>query len=151
MDEVPTHSVVRLYRRFSPAGRAVLWLSIPFTLLDAIHYYTAGAAIVVSTPVLVLIYLLCGALAAHFAYQDQTEIERLPKTGRSAGLRLWLTSTVINTLISLVLGVVTLGGTLLSGAAYLCLFGPLHALGSFVVGGWGAWLYQRFLRRQQDV
>lgn len=136
-----------LYRSFSPASRAVLIFAIPFIFVDAIHYYTAGSAIILSFPLLTLIYLLCGGLAAKFAQLDGIEVAKLSSTGRSAGIRLWLTSTIINTLISLVLGFASLGLTVLAGAVYLCLFAPFHALGSALLGWFGGWLYQQVTQR----
>ena len=140
-----------LYRSFTPASQAAILFAIPFTLVDAIHYYTAGTALVFSLPLLVLIYLLCGALAAKIAYQDALDVNKLPPIGRSAALRLWLTSTVLNTLIAVIFGIVSLGVTLLSGAVYLCLFAPFHALGSALVGWLGGWLYQQYVLRTSAV
>ena len=52
------------WRSFSPAGQAVLCFAAPFTLLDALHYYSAGTALLLSFPLVLSAYLLCGALAA---------------------------------------------------------------------------------------
>ncbi len=136
-----------LYNSFTPASRSAILFAIPFTVVDAIHYYTAGTALIFSLPLVVLIYLLCGALAVKIAHQEGQEMKVLSSIGRSAAVRLWLTSTVINTLISVLLGFTSLGLTLLSGAFYLCLFAPLHALGSALVGWLGGWLYQQYVLR----
>lgn len=140
-------AIHRLYRSFSPASRAAILFALPFILVDAIHYYTAGAAIVFSFPLLVLIYLFCGAVAVRIALSEEMEKDRLPKIGRSAGLRLWLISTITNTVVAALLGFASLGGTLASGAFYLCLFAPFHALGSVLAGGLGGWLYQQYVQR----
>ena len=147
MNRFQGSSIFRLYNSFTPASRAVILFAIPFTLVDAIQYYTAGTALIFALPLLVLIYLLCGGLAARFAYQDLQETGNLPRAGRSAGVRLWLTSTVINTLVVILLGFASLGISILGGAAYLCLFAPLHALGSALAGWMGGWLYQQYILR----
>ena len=139
-----------LWHSFTPASRAAIILGIPFTVIDSIHYYTAGTALVFSLPLLALIYGLCGIFAARFARQEGQELGRLPSSGRSAGLRLWLTSTVINILLVISLGIPTLGVTLLSGAVYVCLFTPLHASGSALVGWLGGWLCQQYYIRITD-
>ena len=147
MTKLKESSLVNLYESFTPASRAVILFAIPFTMVDAVHYYTAGTTLIFSFPLLALFYLLCGGLAAKIAYQDARDAAKLPTAGRSAGLRLWRTSTVINTLIAVILGFVSLGATLLGGAVYLCLFAPFHAIGSALIGWFGGWLYQQYLRR----
>ncbi|MHC1733392.1 MAG: hypothetical protein AB9888_15345 [Bacteroidales bacterium] len=140
-------SIYKLFNSFTPASRAVILFAIPFTIVDAVHYYTAGGALVFSLPLLLVSYLLCGVLASKFARQDEQELSEWPGVGRSAGLRLWLTSTVINTLLAIFLGFVSLGATLLTGVVYLCLFAPIHLLGSVLVGQLGGWLYQQIVQR----
>jgi hypothetical protein len=140
-------SFFRLYKSFTPASRAAILFLIPFTLVDAIHYYTAGTALIFSFPLLALVYIVCGTLAARIARMDDLPPQSFPRVSSSAALRLMLASTVINTLVSLLLGFLTLGSTLLSGMAYLCLFMPFHALGSFLAGWLGGWLYQQILHR----
>jgi len=147
IEKLQTSSMYRLYKSFTPASRAAILFAIPFTVVDAVHYYTAGTALLFSLPLLVLIYLVCGWVAAVIASQEQVDLSKLPGTGRSAGLRLWLTSTVINTLLAVViLGFLSLGITMLSAAVYLCL-APLHALGSALMGWLGGWLYHQYVKR----
>ncbi len=136
----------RLYHSFSPASRAVIWFVLPFTLLDAVHYYTAGAAIVFSLPLLMLIYLLCGCIAARLACLEGAQQDSFPRTGQTATIRLWLVSTMINTFLAFVLGLTTLGITIISGMFYLCL-APIHLAGSALIGWLGGWLYQRLYQR----
>ena len=147
MTKLQSSTIYNLYHSFTPASRAAMLFAIPFTLVDAIHYYTAGSALIFSLPLLGLIYVLCGGLAARFAHQDELDPGKLPAIGRSAGLRLWLTSTVINTLLALILGFASLGVSLLGGAVYLCLFAPLHALVSAMTGWLGGWVYQQYIKR----
>lgn len=136
----------RLYRSFSPASRAVIWFALPFTLLDALHYYTAGAAIAISLPLLILIYLLCSGSAARLACLEGTPQESLTRIGQTATIRLWLVSTVINTLLAFVLGLTSLGVTIISGMFYLCL-APIHLAGSALIGWLGGWAYQKLYQR----
>lgn len=140
-------AVSRLYNSFSPAGRAVIWLALPFFLLDAVHYYTAGIGLVFSLPLLVLAYLGCGLLAAGFAHQEGRDAQTLPAVGRSAGFLLWLTSTMLNSLAAFFLGLASLGTVLLSSASHLCLFAIPHGIASMLVGWTGGWLYQRLAQR----
>jgi len=139
-----------LYESFTPASRAAILFAIPFTVVDAIHYYTAGTTLIFSFPLLALIYLLCGGLAAKITYQEALDSDKLPAAGSSAGLRLWLTSTVINTIVVMILGFASLGVTLLGGAVYLCVFAPFHALGSAMVGWLGGWFYQQYAWRTKN-
>ena len=140
-------AVFRLYRSFSPASRAAILFTIPFTLVDAIHYYTAGTSLLLSFPLVVLIYLACGVVAARMATQDNPTADKLFRVGGMAGLRLWLTSTAINTLISVLLGFVSLGITIVGTILYLCFSAPLHALGSWLIGGIGGWIHQQIMER----
>ena len=140
-------AVFRLYRSFSPASRAAILLTIPFTLVDAIHYYTAGTALVVSFPLVILVYLVCGITAGRMATRDDPTADKLFRVGGMAAFRLWLTSTVINVLISVLLGFVTVGATVVATTAYLCLSAPLHAMASWVIGGTGGWLHQEIRER----
>lgn len=142
-------SIHRLYHSFTPASRAAILFALPFTLIDAIHYYTAGTALVFSFPLLALIYMICGAVAVKIATSEGVETDRITQVGRSAGWRLWLVSTITNTLIATLLGFVSLGGTLASGVVYLCLFAPFHAVGSVLASSLGGWLYQQYVRRTQ--
>ena len=139
-------SLFRFYRSFSPASRAVILFAIPFSVIDAIHYYTAGTALIFSFPLLIIVYLLCGAKAASITFQESPDTGNLASVGRSAGLRLWLTSTILNTIIAVIMVGVSLGMSIVGGAIYLC-FAPLHMIGSSLVGWLGGWLYQQYLRR----
>lgn len=136
----------KLYHSFSPASRAVIWLALPFTLLDALHYYTAGAALIFSLPLLMLIYFLCGSLAARLECVEGAQSKDLPRIGQNAAVRLWLISTVINTLLAFVLGLTSLGITIVSSAFYLCL-APIHLAGSALIGRLGGWIYQKLYQR----
>ncbi len=150
MSKIQGSSGMRFYRSFSPASRAALLFALPFMLVDAIHYYTAGTALLLSFPLVALLYFTCGMLAAKLAKREGQEAGSLPRVGRSATLRLWLISTVLNTLVSVLLGFASLGVTMLGGALYLCLFAPLHALGSALVGWLGGWVYQQYAWRIQE-
>jgi len=147
MDKLHDSSLYKLYNSFSPASRAAILFAVPFTIVDAIHYFTAGTALIFSFPILILIYLYCGSVAARIAYPSEQDASNLPRIGRSSALRLWLTSTVINTLLMIILGFASLGITLLSGVFYLCLFVPFHVLGSALSGWVGGWLYQQYIHR----
>jgi len=135
------------YNSFSPSSKAALIFAIPFTLVDAVHFYTAGSAMVFSLPVVVLFYLLCGALASRIALQDGDDRSELIKTGAASGVKLWGISTFINTAISIIVGVSSLGLTLALGIPYLCFCAPILAMGGSFLSGAGAYLYGVFDRR----
>ncbi len=129
---------------FSPATRAAAILALPFALVDAVHYYTAGTALVVSLPLLGLFYLACGALAARFAAGAGAPARG---GGFRAGVTLWAFSTFLNTLVGLVAGALSLGVTALLGIPYLLLCGPAHALLGGLAGLAGASIYRSIRRR----
>lgn len=140
-----------LYESFSPASQAAILFAIPFTVVDALHYYTAGTALIISLPVLAVIYVLCGASAARIALARGRQDLSLPRTGGLAALRLWLISTAVNSLIAILLGFTTVGLTLLSGAFYLCLSAPLQIVGSVALGILGGWIQKEIARRTQPI
>jgi low temperature requirement protein LtrA len=128
------------FNSFSPSSRAALIFVIPFTVVDAIHYYTAGTALVFSLPLVILIYLFCGAVAGKFSFADGVEKTAMLKAGAIAGVKLWFMSTIINTIISLVIGASSLGLTLILGIPYLCLCSPIVAAGT-AIAGLGSYIY----------
>ena len=133
-----------------PGVRAVTLFAIPFIAVDIFNYFSAGAALVLSLPILTLMYAGCGALGAKFAGDDGRDSSEFPFLGATAGLSLWLTSTVVNTVVSLIVGTATLGSTLLLGVPYLCLCAPFQLIGGGLMGALGGFLYGRFGGRGQD-
>lgn len=138
------------FNSFSPSSRAALIFAIPFTILDAIHYYTAGTALVFSLPLVILIYLSCGAVAGKLAFTDDSEKSELIKVGAAAGVKLWFMSTVFNVVISLVLGISSFGVTLILGIPYLCLCAPIAAAGGTFIAGLGSYLYGFIEKRSMN-
>lgn len=134
----------RFIGSFSPATRAAAVLALPFAVVDAVHYYTAGAAVVVSLPLLALLYLACGALAAHFAGREGVSSKRV---GFRAGVMLWAVSTSINTLVGIIAGVLSFGVTALLGIPYLVVCGPAHLAAGGLMGLLGAAIYISLHRR----
>lgn len=139
----------RLWSSFSPGTRAALVLLLPYTMVDAVHYYTAGTALVFSLPIILLIYLYCGVIAGRFAKKAGYEEERITQQGLMAGVTLWLISTIINALIAIFVGAASLGLTLVLGVPYLLLCGPVFLIASGL-GGWlGANLHLVIIRRTE--
>lgn len=126
------------WQRLPPAVQAALVFALPFIVADFFNYYSAGAALVISFPILILLYTGCGALACHFAAGQTHSNAYLGATG---GLLLWLTSTVVNTVIGLIIGTASLGTTLLLGVPYLCLCAPVQLIGGGLFGAFGGLLY----------
>jgi hypothetical protein len=95
-----------------------------------------------------IIYLGSGALCSHFAFHQGRTLSEMPALGAVSGAGLWLASTVVNTVIGLFLGTVSLGATFLLGIPYLCLCAPFNLIGGALVGALGAWLYSLFAKPQ---
>ena len=128
------------WQRLPPAVQAALVFALPFIVADFFNYYSAGTALIISFPILVLFYTGCGALTCHFAAAaGQTHSNAY--LGATGGLLLWLASTVVNTVIGLVVGTVSLGATLLLGLPYLCLCAPVQLIGGGLFGAFGGLLY----------
>lgn len=139
--------VAVFFNSFSAGTRAALLFAIPFTLVDSLHYYTAGTAIVFSLPLLFVFYLLCGFLAARLQIAAGGNYGQAARQGFWSGIRLWCFSTLVNTFISLLVGAFSLGLSLVLGIPYLLLCAPvLLVLGAFV-GLLGASLCTFFDRR----
>jgi hypothetical protein len=129
------------FNSFSPSSKAALIFAIPFTIVDAIHYYTAGTALVLSLPVVILIYLSCGFLAGRLTFQENKDYSGLSKIGATAGMKLWMLSTIINLVIGIVIGVSSLGLTLLLGIPYLITCAPVLLIGGAILGYYGGSIF----------
>ena len=129
----------RFWKSFAPSTQAAIALALPYTLVDAVHYFTAGSALVFSFPILIILFLWCGALAARFSSGDGYLAEQWPAYGFKAGITLWLISTLVNALIAVLVGVASLGLTVVLGVPYLLLCGPVF----LVASGAGGWLGAR--------
>ena len=136
--------IYHFFDRFSPATKAALWFAAPLIILDTIQYASAGTSLVYSLPFIMLLYFLCGRQAAKISFRQEMNTKKLTRVGASACERLWLLSTFANTLLALLLGGASLGWTILGGTAYLCLFGPVHAILAGISGWTGAWFYRKF-------
>lgn len=126
----------------SPALRAAMIVAVPFMVADFFNYYSAGSALILTFPLLFIMYAGCGALAARFAAQDGRS--DFFYVGASAGLFLWFVSTLVNTIIALVIGAASLGVTLLAGVPYLCLCAPIQLVGGGLTGAIGGFIYSIF-------
>jgi hypothetical protein len=132
-----------------PNVRAAVLFAIPFIVVDLINYFSAGMGLVISLPILALMYTACGALAAKFAGDDGQNESEFLFIGATSGLLLWLTSTVVNVVISLIVGTASLGTTLLLGVPYLCLCAPAQLIGGGLLGTLGGLLYKMLGNRSQ--
>lgn len=133
-----------IFSSLPPGTLAALILAVPFMVVDFFNYYTAGTVLVFSGPILALIYTGCGALAAYLAGQRGRRSSEFAFIGATAGLSLWLASTIVNTVVSLVIGVASLGVSLLLGIPYLCLCAPFQLLMGGLLGMLGGFLYKKF-------
>ena len=132
--------ITTYFSNLVPSTKAALILAIPFTILDAVHYYTAGTALIISLPLMLLVYLFCGALAGIFVNDSNKDRSDFIKIGVVAGLKLWFLSTTINTLISVIIGASSLGMTIFLGIPYLCLCAPFFLISSGFLGGLGGFV-----------
>ena len=143
-----TSKAARFFNSFSSGAQAALLLAIPFTLIDSLHYYTAGTAIVFSLPLLFLFYFGCGFLAAKLEIQQgRGDYRKAVKEGFCSGVRLWFFSTLINTLVSFFAGMLSLGVTILLGIPYLLLCAPVLLVAGAAISAFGAYVYTFFHRR----
>lgn len=127
-----------------PSILAALIFALPFMAIDFFNYYSVGTALALSTPVLAILYAACGALAGKLALDRGGSAPNYLVIGATAGIILWLVSTVINTIISLIIGTASLGTTLLLGIPYLCLCAPLQFIGGGLMGAFGGFIYSIF-------
>jgi len=137
-------SVSNFFFRLPSFFLAPIILSVPFIVVDFFNYYSAGTALAFSTPVLAILYAACGALAGKLAADREGSNPNFVVIGATAGIALWLASTVVNTIISLIVGAASLGTTLLLGIPYLCLCAPLQFIGGGLMGAFGGFIYSLF-------
>ena len=130
-----------------PNVQAVLIFALPFIVVDFFNYYSAGTALALSTPILAILYAGCGALAGKFASARSESTPNFLVSGALAGLFLWLVSTLVNTIISLIVGAASLGATLLLGIPYLCLCAPVQLIGGGLMGALGGFIFSIFYKR----
>ena len=135
------------WNRFPPQLRAALLISVPFIAADFFNYYSAGTALILSLPVLALLFLGGGALAAKFAADDGRS--DLVFVGATSALILWAISLLVNGIIALIPGLLSFGATFLVGLPYICICGPFQLIGGALVGALGAWLYKVIAGRGQ--
>ena len=130
-----------------PSIRAALIFTVPFIIVDFFNYYSAGASLVISCPIQFLIYGACGALAGKFGQDDVDAPSNPMILGALAGAGLWTISTLVNTLISLILGTLSVGVTLLLGIPYLCICAPVFLILGSLTGLLGAVIYTSVFRK----
>lgn len=136
------------FGRVPPHLRAALLVGLPFVAADFFNYYSAGSALIVSLPILALMFLASGALAAKFAADDGRS--DLIYVGALSALFLWLISLIINGIIALFAGLASFGVTLLLGVPYICFCAPFQLVVGGMVSALGAWLYGRFAGRRGE-
>jgi hypothetical protein len=128
--------------------RAALIFTVPFGIVDFFNYFSAGAAFVFSCPLLFLLYAGCGALASWFSSSHSGGGSAIG-VGAMAGALLWLISTIVNTIISLILGTASLGATLILGIPYVLLCAPLSLFMGAIAGAVGALVMSAIFGRRQ--
>jgi len=117
--------------------------------IAVLNSFSAGASVVFSYPVQLILYVANGALAAYFALGQGYQLSDLPRVGIIAGLVAWILPALFYLIFGLILGVVTLGIGFL-GVATWVLCGPVDLAIQATCGALGAWLYGRFAGEQRS-
>lgn len=130
----------RSFSSWPPPIRAAALVSIGLLILNVITFVSAGTAAPLSLPLLALVYLGCGALAARFSDEDDSP-DNPTVVGATAGLALWVISFLANALLTLLLGAPSFGLSFLVGIPILCLCGPVELLAGAIMGSLGGFLY----------
>lgn len=129
--------------------RAALFVSVGLLILNAITFLTAGTGAALSLPLLGLVYLSCGILAARL--DADAESNRSAVTaGAMGGAVLWVISFLTNLVLTLLLGAPSLGISLLVGIPYLCLCSPVELLLGAILGSFGGLIYGLFRSRRSS-
>lgn len=130
--------------------RAALIVSVGLLILNGVTFLTAGTGAALSIPLLGLVYLGCGILAAKL--DGEASVSRAPVTaGAMGGAALWVISFLTNLLLTLLLGAPSLGISLLVGIPYLCLCSPVELLLGGILGSFGGLIYGLFSRRRDPT
>lgn len=135
---------------WNPSIRAALIFALPFGIVDFFNYYSAGVAIAISCPIMILMYAGCGAVAFKLSTDGDVSSGNPMVAGALAGACLWLISTVVNSLISLILGTVTVGMTLILGVPYILCCAPGFLLLGGCLGALGAMGYSAFFHKRDS-
>jgi len=146
-DFSPPPSSMSGWSNLSPNLKSDLIFLLPFIFVDFFNYYSAGAALIISGPIMLLLYLGSGALCSFFALRQGRNTSELAALGAVTGAGLWLVSTIVNALVGVIVGTASLGATLLLGVPYLCLCAPINLIGGAIAGAIGAWLFSILINR----
>lgn len=130
--------------RIPPSIRAALIIAIGLIIVQVVNVLTIGVSLVVFYPVLLLIYLGNGALAAHFASQDHYPAHGMLVQGAGAGLALGVLEWLVYAVLISIFGAVTLGLGF-TGIAVCALCGPVDVIIAALLGLLGALLARRLL------
>lgn len=128
--------------RQPPATQAALIFTVPFLIVDTINYFTGGTAIVLSGPILGLLYFGCGFYAAKLAHQKGQSYT--PLLGISTALILTILSFVVYGLFTLFSGIFTIGFSLIFGLPFLICLGPIKLVLGLIAGALGTLTYSLF-------
>ncbi|HOU00027.1 MAG TPA: hypothetical protein PLE00_05070 [Anaerolineaceae bacterium] len=132
------------WQRLPPAVRAAVIWGLGLTVVNVINAVSGGTAIALTFPIMALIYIGCGALACWFA-DSEGAFHSPAHTGATAGLALWGLSLVANlVIVGVVMGLLTMGTTMILGVPYLCFCAPIELVGGGLGGALGSVLYHKF-------
>lgn len=134
------------FARLSPPVRAAVIVSVVMLVLNLITFLTGGAGLALSLPLQLIVYGICGGLAAKFNVDDQGSASHIV-AGAISGLVLAGISFLVNVILTLILGAPSLGISLVVGVPYLCLCGPLQVIFGGLLASFGGFVYGLFAGR----
>lgn len=123
-----------------PFLRSAIIVTVGLFALQIVNVLTVGIALLVSYPLLILIYIGNGALAGYFANQDGI-VETAFHQGLLSGLVVGVLEWIIYGLLISVFGVLTIGFGYVGLIACLC--APVDIIIAAGFSGLGSWIVGR--------
>jgi len=123
-----------------PFLRAALIVTVGLLALQIVNVLTVGVALLISYPLLILIYIGNGALTGYFANQDGI-VDTAFQQGLLSGLVLGVLEWIIYGLLISVFGILTIGFGYVGLVACIC--APVDILVAVGFSGLGSWIVAR--------
>jgi len=133
----------------APGIRSALIISIFVVVAQLINAFTFGASFLIMSPIMGILYIINGILAAKYYFNDRFNRVRrgrgtdAVKQGTLAGFSQSIISWVIYGLLGFILGLVTFGAGWGVGVAGCLICGPADMLVGIGLSSFGAWLFEK--------
>lgn len=147
--DLDSHSPNRPKSIWHPSLRAAVIMWAFLLGISILNSFTLGISFFLCYPVQLVLYLINGYLAGHFALNEGYRKSELPRVGALAGLLAWILPTLYYFIFSVVLGLVTVGIGFFGMAAWI-LWGPIDFAVYATCGVIGAMIAGRRIRRLSD-